>query len=161
MKTSEKVISAALTIVIGILCLILKAEVISIAMTILGAVLIVVGGMNLIDKLVPPGVVKIVVGVLIIVFGWTIVSAVLYILAALLLIYGILLLYTRIKANVKGARVIDTILAYAAPVVCIVIALFLFFNQGGTVNWVFIVAGIFTIIEGVLMLVDAFKKKGE
>lgn len=159
MKTSEKVISAALTILIGVLCLILKSEVISIAMTILGVVLIVGGVMNLIDKQVVPAVVKIVIGVLIIVFGWTIVSAVLYILAALLLIYGILLLYARIKANVRGARIIDTILAYAAPVVCIIIAFFLFFNQGGTVNWVFIVAGIFAIIEGVLMLVDAFKKK--
>ena len=40
----------------------------------------------------------------------------------------------------------------------IVIAFFLFFNQGATLRWVFIVAGIFTIIEGALMLANAFKK---
>jgi len=159
MKTSEKVVSAALTIVIGVLCLILRAEVISIAMTILGAVLIFVGIMDLIDKQMVPAVVKIVFGVLIIVFGWTIVNAVLYIVAALLLIYGILQLYARLKAKVKGVRFIDTLLAYASPIICIVISVLLFFNQCGVVNWVFIVAGIFTIVEGVLMLIDALKKK--
>lgn len=86
-------------------------------MTVLGIVLIVSGILNLIDKMVMPAVVKIVVGALIILCGWVLVSAVLYIVAALLLIYGILQLYARIKLKVKGARVIDTVLAYAAPIV--------------------------------------------
>ena len=88
MKTSEKIISAALTIVLGILCIIMKGGVISVAMTILGAVLIVLGILDLAGKAFPPAVVKIVLGVLFIVFGWTIVSAVLYIVAALLMITG-------------------------------------------------------------------------
>ncbi len=152
MKTSEKIISAALTIVLGILCIIMKGGVISVAMTILGAVLIVLGILDLAGKAFPPAVVKIVLGVLFIVFGWTIVSAVLYIVAALLMIYGILQLYGRIRFKVKGPRAIDTVAAYAGPVICIVVAFFLFFNQGGTVDWVFIVSGIFLIIEGILML---------
>ena len=120
--------------------------------------LIVLGIMNLTTKLVAPGVVKIVVGALVILFGWVLVSAALYILAALLLIFGILQLYAQIKLNTKGARIIDTIFAYALPVICIVIAFFLFFNQGGTVDWVFIVAGVFTIIEGILMLANSLRK---
>ncbi len=159
MKTSEKVIAAILTIVLGVLFIIMRSSVIGIGMTILGVVLIVLGIMNLVDKLVAPAVVKIVVGALIIVCGWTLVSAVLYIIAALLMIFGILQLYARIRLGVKGARIVDTILAYSSPIVCILIAFFLFFNQGATVNWVFIVAGIFTVIEGVLMLADSFKRK--
>ena len=146
MKVSEKII------------IVLKGQVVSIAMTILGVLLIVLGIMNLTTKLVAPGVVKIVVGALVILFGWVLVSAALYILAALLLIFGILQLYAQIKLNTKGARIIDTIFAYALPVICIVIAFFLFFNQGGTVDWVFIVAGVFTIIEGILMLANGLRK---
>ena len=126
MKVSEKIISAILTLVLGILFIVLKGQVVSIAMTILGVLLIVLGIMNLTTKLVAPGVVKIVVGALIILFGWVLVSAALYILAALLLIFGILQLYAQIKLNTKGARIIDTIFAYALPVICIVIAFFLF-----------------------------------
>lgn len=122
MKTSEKVVSAVLTIVLGILLVVLPNRIVEICMTVLGIVLIVSGILNLIDKMVMPAVVKIVVGALIILCGWVLVSAVLYIVAALLLIYGILQLYARIKLKVKGARVIDTVLAYAAPIVCIVIA---------------------------------------
>ena len=158
MKVSEKIISAILTLVLGILFIVLKGQVVSIAMTILGVLLIVLGIMNLTTKLVAPGVVKIVVGALIILFGWVLVSAALYILAALLHILGILQLYAEIKLNTKGARIIDTIFAYALPVICIVIAFFLFFNQGGTVDWVFIVAGVFTIIEGILMLANGLRK---
>lgn len=158
MKVSEKIISAILTLVLGILFIVLKGQVVSIAMTILGVLLIVLGIMNLTTKLVAPGVVKIVVGALVILFGWVLVSAALYILAALLLIFGILQLYAQIKLNTKGARIIDTIFAYALPIICIVIAFFLFFNQGGTVDWVFIVAGVFTIIEGILMLANSLRK---
>ena len=82
MKVSEKIISAILTLVLGILFIVLKGQVVSIAMTILGVLLIVLGIMNLTTKLVAPGVVKIVVGALVILFGWVLVSAALYILAA-------------------------------------------------------------------------------
>ena len=102
MKTSEKVVSAVLTIVLGILLVVLPNRIVEICMTVLGIVLIVSGILNLIDKMVMPAVVKIVVGALIILCGWVLVSAVLYIVAALLLIYGILQLYARIKLKVKG-----------------------------------------------------------
>lgn len=157
MKTSEKVISALLTILLGVMFIVMKQEVISVAMTVFGVVLIVLGIMNFIDKEVVPAVIKIVLGALIIVFGWVLVSAVLYIVAALLLIYGILLLYSRIKLRVKGWR--QMLFAYAEPVVFIVISFFLFFNQGGTLAWVFIVSGIFTVVEGILMLIDACWKR--
>ena len=102
MKTSEKVVSAVLTIVLGILLVVLPNRIVEICMTVLGIVLIVSGILNLIDKMVMPAVVKIVVGALIILCGWVLVSAVLYIVAALLLIYGILQLYARIKLKSRA-----------------------------------------------------------
>ena len=32
---------------------------------------------------------------------------------------------------------------------------YMFFNQGGTVDWVFILSGLFLMVEGVLALADA------
>ena len=94
------------------------------------------------------------VGVVIILCGWLIVAAVLYLLAAVLLITGILMLYEQIKKGVCK-ELWKTVCSYAVPVVFILIGLLLMFNQGNTVNWVFVISGIFTVIEGGLFLVNS------
>lgn len=158
MKTSEKLISALLTILLGVLFIVMKSGVISVAMTVFGVVLIILGVLDLVDKRVVPAVVKLVVGVLIIVFGWTITAAVLYIFAALLLIYGILMLYSYIKSGVRKTKLIHTIFAYVKPILLIVIGILLFCSLGRTLDWIFIVSGIIAVVEGAIMLVEAFKK---
>lgn len=154
MKTSEKLISALLTILLGVLFMVMKSDVVRVAMTILGIALIVIGILNLVDKYVAPAVVKIVLGALIVLCGWRIVEAVLYIVAALLLIYGILDLYMRSKAGIKVVN-FNSLLFYAKPILMILLAILLFFNK---LNGIFIVAGICAVLEGALMLVDAVKK---
>lgn len=155
MKRTEKMLSAALTITLGVLLIILKANIISILMTILGVGLIVLGVMDLIHKNTAVGICKLVVGGVIILCGWVIVSAVLYIVAAILLIAGILLLYEQIKRKVKCDCLWKTVCAYASPVIFIVIGFCLLFNQGNTLNWIFVVSGLLTVIEGGLLLVNA------
>ena len=156
MTKSEKLISAILTILVGVLFIAFKAGVVGWAMTVFGVVLIVGGVLNLVDHIVPPAVVKIVMGVVVIVFGWTLMSAVLYVFAAVLLIYGILQIYDLVVNKIKN------VWGYLSPVFLVVIAVCLLFNQGGTINWVFVVSGIFLIIEGALLLVSAFdNRKGE
>ena len=97
MKKTEKIVAAGLTIALGILLMLLKADIISIIMTVLGGGWIALGLVDLVHKLVPPAIVKIVAGAVVILCGWIIVSAVLYIVAAMLLIAGIILLYEKIK----------------------------------------------------------------
>jgi hypothetical protein len=155
MKKTEKIIAAALTIALGVLLIILKASVVSILMTVLGVGLIALGIVDLVHKLVPPSVVKIVAGAVIILCGWVIVRAVLYIVAALLLVAGIILLYEKIKAKACMSTLWKTVCDYAVPVVFILIGLLLLFNQGNTMNWVFVLSGIFTVIEGGLLFVNA------
>ena len=155
MKKSEKIISAVLLMVLGILFIILKGAFIGLLMTVVGISLIVVGIIDLVNKLVPPAVVKMVVGVLVIICGWLIVEAVLYILAAILLIFGILLLYDNIKRNVRGCNLCQTILEYATPAICIAIGILLLFHSGAVVNFVFIASGILAFIEGGIMLFKA------
>lgn len=158
MKRTEKIVSAGLTIALGVLLILLKADIISILMTVLGVGLIALGVMDLVHKLVPPAVVKLVSGAVVILCGWVIVSAVLYIVAAMLLVAGIILLYEKIKGKVCFSSKWKTVCDYAVPVLFILIGLCLLFNQGNTVNWVFIISGIFTVAEGGLLLITAFSE---
>ncbi|MBQ8322348.1 MAG: DUF308 domain-containing protein [Clostridia bacterium] len=155
MKKSEKIISALLTVALGVLLIALRGRFISILMTVLGLGLIAFGILDLINKLIPPSVVKIVAGVVVIVCGWAIVGAVLYVVAGVLLIAGILLLYEKIKCRAHCNTWYRTLCEYAVPALFIVIGILLLFNQGNTVDWVFILSGCFTIAEGGLLLVNA------
>lgn len=156
MKKTEKIISALLTIALGVLLIVLKGSIVSILMTVLGLGLIAFGIADLCYKRVPPAVIKLVVGAIVIICGWAIVEAVLYVVAAVLLIAGILLLYEKIKNRERCVTLWQTLCQYAVPTIFLVIGALLLFNQGNTVNWVFVISGSFTVLEGGLLLVNAF-----
>ena len=77
----------------------------------------------------------------------------------MLLIWGIYELYAKLKIHLKGNSVGLTVMLYIAPILNIVLGLLLLFNQSGTVAWIFIVVGVLLIIDGVMLLCDAFSKK--
>jgi uncharacterized membrane protein HdeD (DUF308 family) len=156
MKKSEQIILAVCTIAFGILLMVLKANFIGILMTVAGVLLIVFGCVDIARRLIPFAVIKIVTGVLIILCGWVLVKAVLYIIAGLLLIAGILLLYDTIKSKRCVGKGINAILEYVKPILLIVIGGLLLFHQGKTINVIFILSGIFTIIEGGVVLAASF-----
>lgn len=158
MKKSERIISAILTMVIGVLLITMKDNFIGLLMTVAGGCLIILGIIDVFHRVVPPAVVKIVVGVLIIVCGWALVRAVLYIVSAILLIGGILILYDKIKRKYRCVSIVYTVCEYAIPSVLIFIGALLLFHQAKAVNLIFILSGIFTVIEGGLLLLDAFSQ---
>ena len=155
MKKTEKIVSALLTIALGVLLITLRGKFISILMTVLGLGLIAFAVLDLFNRLIPPAVIKAVAGVVIILCGWTIIEAVLYILSALLLVAGILLLYEKIKAHSRCDALWQTVCEYAVPALLIVIGLLFLFNQGNTVEWVFIISGVLTVIDGGIILANA------
>ena len=155
MKTSEKIVSAIVTMALGVLLLVLKGEFISILMTVVGVSLIVLGVLDIFYRLVPPAVVKIVVGSLIILCGWVIVEVVLYIVAAILLIVGILMLYDKIKKKLYCRNILQTIIEFAVPALFILIGFMFLFHQGKAVNLVFVISGVLTIMEGGVLLANA------
>ena len=156
MKKTEKMISAFLTIALGILIIALRGDLIKILMAAVGIGLIAFGFLDLINKQITPAVIKLVIGTIVIICGLIIVEVVLYVVAALLLIAGILLLYEKIKKRVCGESLLQTLYEYAVPALFIVIGILLLFNQGNTMEWVFIVSGVVTVIEGGVLLVGAF-----
>lgn len=158
MKKSERIISAILTMVIGILLIVMKDSFIGLLMTVAGGCLIILGIVDVFHRVVSPAVVKIVVGVLIIVCGWALVRAVLYIVSAILLIGGILILYDKIKRKYRCVSIVYTVCEYAIPSVLLFIGVLLLFHQAKAVNLIFVLSGIFTVIEGGLLLLDAFSQ---
>ena len=157
-KLPNNLIVALATIVLGVLFIVLKGEVVSIAMTVLGVALIIAGVIDIVNKLTTEGVIKAVLGVALLVCGWTLVSLALYIMAAVLLIYGILLMIEIIKNMKKSDKMVNKVLKLVEPVVMIIVAACLLFNQGGAIAWVFILAGILLIVDGALGLVNALRK---
>ena len=159
MKKTEKIISAVLTMVVGILLIAMQDKFIGILMSIAGACLVVLGIVDLFHRCVPPAVIKIISGIVIIVCGWVLVEAVLYIVAAMLLIAGTLLLYDKIKKRVRCETLLKTVLEYVLPSVFIVIGCLLLCHQAFALEITFVVTGILTLIEGSILLVEAFESE--
>lgn len=152
MEKTSKFLSPVLSIVLGILLLVFKGDVVSIALTVLGVVFLVMGIMDIVNKQITLGIVRMVIGAAIIVFGWLLLSVALYVIAVFLIIAGIYGIYKLLQK--KSAKALD----YLQPILLTVVGLCLFFNQGGTVAWVFIVVGIILIVQGIVGLLNVLKK---
>ena len=149
----NKLILGIASVVLGILFIIMKGGVISLAMTVVGVLLIVSGVMDIIKKRERDGIIKVAAAAVIIIFGWALVSIALYVAAALLMVSCIFVIYRLVVSRVK------IIASYIQPSLMLVISLLLLFNQGGTVNSVFIISGIILIIDGAFILADTLLKK--
>lgn len=160
-QNQNKLISALLMTVLGVLFIIFKNDVIGVALTVLGVLLVVQAVLDFVHKAYVSGVIRAVMGALILVFGIgnLLVTVALYIIAAVLLIYGILQLIGALKAITKKSKLFAKIFAFVEPAICLFVSICLLFNQGGTVAWVFIIAGVFLIIDGVLALIDCVANK--
>lgn len=152
-QSRNQLIAAILMTLLGILFIVLKNEVIRVGMTVLGVMLLVQALFDVIGKQYIPAAIKAVIGVLVIVLGWVFVKVAIYIMAAVLLIYAILQLVMVIRALPATNSTLAKILGFVQPVIYLVISCCLLFNQGGTMSWVFIISGIFLIIQGVLALI--------
>ncbi len=156
MKKTEKVVVALLTLLLGIALLILRGSLISVLMTVIGIVFVAFGIIQWLRGQIVLAIIKAVIGIVLIICGWAVVGAVLYVLAAAVMITGILLLYEQIKNQHCGTTLLQKIVAFAYPIVCILIGFFLLFNEGNEAQWVFIVSGSLTVLEGGLLLLSAF-----
>ena len=156
-KMENGLITAATLILVGALFIIFKGEVVSIAMSIIGLALVILGVVDALKKYVVSGVIKIALGALVLMAGWLFISLALYVLGAILLIAGVSELYAFTKLKIKRLS-LPVALRIAQPVIYILVAICLFFNQGGAISWVFTVSGIFLILDGTVALIGALDK---
>lgn len=147
MKKDSQLLIRIGTIVLGALFVVQRSGVIHTAITLIAAILLLSAILDLIKKQIGSGVVKGVVAVCVMVFGWLFVELALYLIAAVLLLNGISQLIQIVKEKSIGY------LPYAAPVFSLIAGSCLLFNQGGTVDWIFVVVGIVLIVDGILSMV--------
>lgn len=152
-------ISALFMAVLGVLFIILKKNVVGISMTVFGALFIIFAIISLISKRYTVAAVQAIIGALIIVLGWVLVDIALFIFAILLLLFGILQLVGAIQGLSQSNGILAKIIGFAKSAICIALAIFLLINNGAVVEWVFIIAGIFFILEGVISLINYFAIK--
>ena len=154
---SNDLLTAAALILIGLLFIIYKGGIISLAMSLIGITLIVLGIIDIIKNRVVSGVIKLVFAALVMLAGWLFITLALYVLGAFLLVAGVTQLVALSKVKVKKIT-LPVAMRYAQPIIYILIAICLFFNQGGAISWVFTVSGIFLIIDGIAALIGALDR---
>ena len=152
MDKTDKIISAVTAITVGVLLIVLKNGVLFVLNAVVGIVLLALGVLDLVKKEVKLGVIKCVAGGVTLAFGWFILQAILYVFAALLLVVGVCWIYDLIRCGVKFTTDWRTALEFLKPALCLFIGILLLFNQGGTVDWIFIVCGVSTVVEGAVLL---------
>ncbi len=153
-------LSALMTLALGILFVILKAEVIGICITILGVALIVTAIVDLVKRSFVSAVIKAVLGVLVLVIGWSVIDLALLVIGIVLLIYGIVELCKRLFGNKgKKRKFWQKLLGFIQPIFCIIASILLLTNSGNVLDWAIIIPGIFFIIDGILGIINALASK--
>lgn len=157
MRRKEDIISALFSMLIGVMLIVMKGQVVSIAITVFAVIVLISAVIDLIHKLVNSAVVKAVIGVCLLIFGWVFVSVALYLLAAAIIIMGLLRIVNMHKILPEDMTHQEKLFAYIRPAITVLAGICLLFNQGGAMDWVFILTGILLVAEGVLDVADALK----
>ncbi len=161
MKITSNLISAAMTLALGILFVILKAEVVGICITVLGVTFVVLAVLDLLRGAIIPGVVKILLGAAVLLIGWLLLDLALLVLGIVLLVYSILEIARTVEALVrnKNTRIIEIVLSLLQPAFSLIAAIFLITSRGAAIEWTVIIAGIMLIVNGVCAIVRAVVEK--
>lgn len=152
----NKLLQALITIVLGALLIIWKTGVISIAITVFGVYLIVMGIIEIVQKKdLTTAIIKIAIGAVAVLLAWLVTQVAVIILGALIVLSGVVQILDIVKSNKKEENLVKTIMVWAVPVLSVVAGLFVIFGNG--LDWAFIVFGVLVIIEGIISLIDALK----
>ena len=159
MKRKDDLISAVISMLIGVMLVVMKGQVVSIAITVFAVIVMISAVIDLVNKLINSSIAKAVIGVCLLIFGWVFVSVALYLLAAGIIIFGLLRIVNMHKILPEDMTHEQKLFAYSRPAITVLAGICLLFNQGGAVDWVFILTGILLVAEGVLDVADALKKQ--
>ena len=142
--SNNSILNCIIYAVIGILLIVLKAGSLGILMTAVGALLIIMGLMDIFgQKDLTKGIVELLLGAGIIVCGWLVADIVLLVLGVVLIVKGAMELFKNFK---KG------FVANLSSIVLLVIGILLVIAKWALMDVMCIVAGVIFIINAVLIL---------
>ena len=148
-KKHSELIFSLLYILIGALLVIFQDRTIGWAMTVMGALFIVFGILDLVRSNWGGGAVSLIIGIAILVLGWVVTEIVLLVFGVLIALKGVIALIDALRASKKD--VLDIIFS----ILTIVIGLMLAFGNG--LNVLIIIAGVMLMFNGILGLLGATK----
>lgn len=149
---SIKKLIGAISCIAGILFMVMKGEIISITLTLLGVGAIVLGIMDFTGHKMASGFIKVISGATITLLGWAFVHIALTIISLILITYGLFQLISNLKLDgyeLSGRQMMRT---YGKPICGIVAGSCLLLNRGGTVDSVFVLVGIVFVANGIMWL---------
>ena len=155
MRKTEKLLAAIATVGLGILLIVLQGTTVQVLTSIFGVLLLALGIMDLALAEYRLGAIKCILGGLIIIFGCVILSAVLYLIAILLIVAAVWWFCELWRAGCLRWRGWTALLQYAQPVLLAAVGVFLLFHAAEGMDWIFILSGILTVVEGSLLFVSA------
>ena len=137
-------------ILFGVLCIILRSEILNFMAYLAGFALIAYGIFLLVRRLVMPGVFMLVLGALVLLTGWFLVFLLIYLIAVLLILAGIekLVRFAKNKAvndSIFCLETIRAVLFIACGVLFVVYPL-------RTMSLLFVVVGAMLIVMGIMAL---------
>ena len=160
MKVSSKIYSAIISIAVGLMFIILKDDIIGIALTLVGIGAVIMAIVDFVNRQIQSGVIKAIIGVAVLVLGWVFVDIAIYIIAGALIALGISQIITAVRLSGFG-NILEKVFMFIKPVATLAAGLCLFFNKGGTMDWIFILSGVLILVEGLLSLADPSDKTDE
>ena len=149
-KTNSNLLTSLLYIAIGIILCVFPNDALELAMTLAGIFFIISGALDLLRLHFFGGAINLIIGIAILVLGWTVTGIVLLVLGILIAIKGVLSLLSVFTKKNKNA--LD--LVFSA--LMIVVGLMLAF--GNVLAWMVIVVGVLLALDGLLGLINSFKK---
>ena len=156
MKKTEKFIAAVTTIVLGVLLVVLRGDTIRIITSTLGIMIIVLGIFDWVGKEMKLALAKCAVGLLTLLFGFFVLTAILYVIAGAIVVWGVWCLYDLARNNDSYSVPFLQMTACIKPLFLVALGILLCFNQCGEAEWVFIVSGMITVVEGGLLFAEWF-----
>ena len=149
-KIDKNLFSAILYIIVGVLLIVFKSETLSWAMTIIGALFVISGVLDVIKRNYIGGGTSLVIGIAILVLGWLATKIVLLVFGILIAVKGVFALLDVLKK--KKLEVIEILF----PAITIITGLMLAFGNG--LNILLVIAGALLAVNGVVGLLNAIKK---
>ncbi|MBR6052521.1 MAG: DUF308 domain-containing protein [Clostridia bacterium] len=148
-RVANALIYALIYILLGILFCIFRGRVAVWCVYAIGALLIVQGVLDMVNRRLVQGILEAVIGVLAIVFAAAITKYAILVLGVILLVWAVLRLF---DSSFKGPLTMLYIVG------AIVVGVLMIVNAFAVLDWFFLVIGILLIVEGVLCLIPASAK---
>lgn len=153
-KNSNAILALAL-IVLGVIFCALRAQFVSALMSVVGALIILFGALDLFEKHWIEAGIKIAVGIIVIVCGWLLVDVSLFVLGIVLCVYAIYTLVSHLSMF-KNANINDKVFIVFNPLMQLIVGILLIVARWYMLDAVFIVLGVLSILYGSSLF---FKKK--